>query len=1554
MSDHRSLLAVLDRLEDVESRLLGWGVTGVNLSREEVEAAVREALPAADVDALMQSMLDESLLLKDGAHYRTRTAETLRLLAHLRQWFGRSFDGSVQSVLEGDKQMVDPSEVQNWPEARHLVSDFRFRAQPRAVPRRDRMREDVLSELETSQEVRQALAGLMPDTISRFQERSIQTILAWRNASRDQAAVVTAGTGAGKTYAFYLPVLADLLTGPAASNCPTVLAVYPRNELLKDQLQNAYELCRRVDSLADASGRKPMRIGALYGDVPQNPQWVTGRYGWQERSKNGRICPFMRCPECAQPMEWRDSDRQAGHEVLFCTKATCGAQVPDGLVALTRESLKHKPPDVLFLSMEMLNRYLQESFNDKVLGGWRHAPRYVLLDEVHTYGGVSGAQNAYVLRRWRQRVWNKDRAVHWVGLSATLKRPEDFFRQLIPIDDRAEVQCVAPEDVELERGGKQYAVVLRGDPTSQAALLGVTIQSLMLLARSCTAVREGQFAEDPRRQAKAPSGWQRRVFGHKVFAFTDTLDVFSRLEGDLTDADYNKHLPWLRATTTAGGEHLEAQRARLDAGQYWRLPERLGRDLGRGLRIQSVSSKWSARDLARADVVVATASLEVGFDDDEVNVVLQHKAPRDWAAYLQRIGRAGRKIEMRPWAVTVLSDYGRDGQAYRNYHEFFEPSLRYNPVPIDNTYVLRIQAALATLDLIAAQSARNGRGTESGESLQGFLAQLVKGNRTPAQASVVCGVIQELLEDPDGYREKLERRLKRRRNDPVLGDVLYRSPRSLLYEFLPSVLRQLRGHRRPSEEGKQPFSHYVPATLFKQLNFPEVAIEQPGGDTTEELDLALALSEFAPLNASKRFSRQGAGAQAHWVAPGNLLEMAQKACAEQSDAVPEIVLSLQEIGEFEPEVSSFDFPGGMPRLMRPRVLRLREVTEFSDRTRSRLVWKTNILRDSVGPAEPSQPGYRSVPRHATVAVLVESLCFALHRTGEPLTLRRYAERARCTLSASNQEMTANGLAKDQQVDLVFADQGSPASIGFEFEADAVGLVLQAGPFDEPDWFVRDEVAGKWRRAEFFQHCFRSRWDGQVLAKGECLNSFALDRLSTLFLALLGTDCLEWQLTVAQRVQFYANEGREELVRLLLSMSKFAHDRLDPNATETQPSTLSKNLEVLIGNESLRGSLLGLARVLHESPVDTEWGQDMRAWASQRTKLAVGSTFLSAVGQLLPDIDLGSLAVDVAPCGGGSDAVWVSETTPGGVGTIQQVLDVLNQDEEQFLAHWADAMQPTGQESVAMDLETLVGELLREGPVAHAAAAFRAATQESVQAQERSVQSLKVAVEAMGIPWRHGLRVPLLSRMLSAGTTRVMDMWTSRLLGFRRQASVLPYLMPDLGVLYRMCTDVDTVDGTQQELGTEEHPWKSAWRGPGMAGNKGYRRTWMRLHFSTLLWESATRQMERETSLYNRYLAGVSPDVMALRGALVVPPEVDVASRDVESWWPKLQEAFKNSPAEVRLRVGEQGRPSLAVAMARIAVQQVDYEVTRSFVRPMGVYRDARGWYAVVRVMEFRR
>src|SRR5262249_48346685 len=156
-------------------------------------------------------------------------------------------------------------------------------------------------------------------------------------------------------------------------------------------------------------------------------------------------------------------------------------------------------------------------------------------------------------------------------------------------------------------------------------------------------------------------------FGSRVFAFTDNLDVINRLYHNLLDAEgwdafgrpnprrIGGSLANLRATTAPNA------RERFDLGQNWAIVEQIGHVLAPGSRVRV--SRTSSQDVGvdpNADVIVATSALEVGFDDPEVGAVLQHKAPQTPAAFLQRKGRSGRRQEVRPWTVVVLSDYGRD------------------------------------------------------------------------------------------------------------------------------------------------------------------------------------------------------------------------------------------------------------------------------------------------------------------------------------------------------------------------------------------------------------------------------------------------------------------------------------------------------------------------------------------------------------------------------------------------------------------------------------------------------------------------------------------------------------------------------------------------------------------------------------------------------------------------------------------------------------------------------------------------------------------------------
>ena len=96
---------------------------------------------------------------------------------------------------------------------------------------------------------------------------------------------------------------------------------------------------------------------------------------------------------------------------------------------------------------------------------------------------------------------------------------------------------------------------------------------------------------------------------------------------------------------------------------------------------------------------MATAALEVGFNDPLVGAVIQHKAPRGMASFLQRKGRAGRDRAMRPITLTVLSDYGRDRAFYQAYEHLFDPSLEPQHLPIRNPYVLQDPSRLRAVRL---------------------------------------------------------------------------------------------------------------------------------------------------------------------------------------------------------------------------------------------------------------------------------------------------------------------------------------------------------------------------------------------------------------------------------------------------------------------------------------------------------------------------------------------------------------------------------------------------------------------------------------------------------------------------------------------------------------------------------------------------------------------------------------------------------------------------------------------------------------------------------------
>ena len=196
------LVDLLNELEARELPLLTWGVTSGAYGEDEILELLEALRPEEDPEELLERLLAVGFVFERGLagdQFRTRMAETVRLARHLRQWFH------------------EPRS--DWRTAKPLVSDLRFLARSRVVPVRG------VDELELTRR----LSASLDDQWTTSHETTVGAILGGRKVSEFQArsaerlltsvgsrggTCVTAGTGAGKTLAFYLPALTHALSVP--------------------------------------------------------------------------------------------------------------------------------------------------------------------------------------------------------------------------------------------------------------------------------------------------------------------------------------------------------------------------------------------------------------------------------------------------------------------------------------------------------------------------------------------------------------------------------------------------------------------------------------------------------------------------------------------------------------------------------------------------------------------------------------------------------------------------------------------------------------------------------------------------------------------------------------------------------------------------------------------------------------------------------------------------------------------------------------------------------------------------------------------------------------------------------------------------------------------------------------------------------------------------------------------------------------------------------------------------------------------------------------------
>lgn len=1498
------LTSILNLLEDREERLLAWGLVDGFFSYDEmcdlidplIDRAISDGfdcfLSADDVlDELLQRKLIALVPRPDGGKaYRSRMTETVRLMQRLRQLFPKH---------AGDN---------NWQHAPSLVADFRFIRRKRRYPVRDISIDDAIARV--SKETKSpapivALRALLCPPgktvlLSGFQVRALQRILRAIEDGESLATIVCAGTGSGKTLAFYLPALASiyrhLSLEDGSDRWVKVVALYPRTELLKDQLREVLQRVRSLQMGLSEGNQVTIRVGALYGDIPATSLHCKDKWG-----KVGRdfVCPVVSCVSCGGQMRWLEKDHAEKRERLVC--ASCNDVLDGSVFPLTRESMKESVPDILFTTTEMLNQRLSDTSVMHLFGVGpkaKCAPELVLLDEVHTYEGKHGAQVAYLMRRW-QRVARK--RLRFVGLSATLREAPQFFADLTGCH-KSLVDEVSPRPDEIESEGAEYMVALRGDPVSRAALLSTTIQTAMVLQRCL----------DPKADSPGESV-SRGLFGQRTFVFTDNLDVINRLYFDLLSAEGRNSFgdPDMRNAPDGGLALLRERRSsllRYANGQDWRFCEELHKGLRKRLVVKRVSSQDRGVD-SGADVIVATAVLEVGFDDPVVGAVIQHKAPRGTAGFLQRKGRGGRTRGMRPWTAVVLSDYGRDRAVYQNYDLLFDPELPVRTLPLANRYIVRMQAVYATIDYLAQR-------LQDGPSGSVWL-DLSGGRLNANRRSALVREIRGILESEAGtkrLRDHLRRTLDL--SDEEVSAIFWEFPRPLMTTVLPTALRRLvsdwSADGRPHEDYQvinSPLPDFIPASLFADLNLADVEIDLPEASDRSVLERPMmavtsALREFAPGRVSRRYGVLYR-TERHWICPfpeddGRVI-LRDGAFSLDVDSIGHHVF----LGDFLLRRGSevVQIPVMRPVRLKPT----QPPKQVKDSSNASLKWHSQIVA-SVDPL------WLAAPIGSSLTDVVARIGAFTHAHHCPVEIRRFAVGAASEVSVGTEKIRA---------ETEFKLGNEAVGLGESFSADAVLFQIKLPEALHLRQGSRE--AEKWRALRTSRY-MDVAWRGGRLSK---VNSpFMREWLAQIYISALTYEAMSSDVSLSEAAASI-EQGRARLalsdVLTLLFQSKVVEAQGDDEA-EGGPDKLRVELEECLRDSEVISELYRLGELLW-SPIGSDW----EPWLRGVYQSTLAAAFLKSIIDLCPSIDAGDLAVDLdrGPVFAGQDAgidanfveVWISERSPGGNGLVEEFMRRYAEDPRRFFATVRANLGLSEFEIIDAQLSKMVGLLAEdEGrgqyELAELVGAFRSAKRQDEMSEV--FRRIKRTLASDGFSAFHGFVVALASRILRPGSGLATDLYLASALEQWHVEEKRIGIEIDLRVMSYYLSQSDEIDHVIADGSLPAAGERAAWRNGAIYG---------------LLWS-------RGRSIRNASLPVRSPysELPLVERLLVVDTVGDdrvLVSLTDEDW---MATAFSHLSVgkAVTLSCMASERHRLAMALNQLVTNPVESGYLRVFARLQGV------------------
>jgi len=441
---------------------------------------------------------------------------------------------------------------------------------------------------------------------SDFQFSAIRSIL----TENKKGYVLSAPTSAGKTYAFLIPSLVEVLKEKISGNDRgvKVLLVYPRKALERDQLNKMLAILYRMNYYFQEFGDKKIRltIGIDDGDTP-----------WKEEVDPGMSFRRAICPACG-------ADGKEGGELKYCRThdwvnircSNCG-NIFDWIYS-HREQIWMDKPDFLLTNVWTLDWRLpsktiqhEHRFFEKL--------KLIVVDEAHVYQSLLGGNIRYLLKRLMLCTETSPKVIL---SSATISKPEEFAKDLL--DMFKDKEFIVVKSPEIVRNKKVIYLIMAVNP--QKSWETVVYELSILLGT---------------------------VFFYRGFQgviFIDSIRELYRILHQIRVAMLHYYEP---------KDHFDMERIQDadDPYAYWpyfykvKMFDQYSTPLEIFGKIAIHHAKIKDREKIEKDfidgrigVLISTSTLELGVDYPRVNFVAIVGVPFMLESIPQRVGRAGRSL----------------------------------------------------------------------------------------------------------------------------------------------------------------------------------------------------------------------------------------------------------------------------------------------------------------------------------------------------------------------------------------------------------------------------------------------------------------------------------------------------------------------------------------------------------------------------------------------------------------------------------------------------------------------------------------------------------------------------------------------------------------------------------------------------------------------------------------------------------------------------------------------------------------------------------------------